>query len=192
MGKIVISENISLDGVIQDPTGDEGLPFGGWFNQLAETDRQEWAKIELAEAQNAEAILIGRRTYDYFAARWPTRTGEWADRLRSLPKYVISSTLANPEWENTTVLSTDVVNEVTKLKQAVQGDIVVYASSQLTPTLFKQNLVDEVRLMTYPWVLGAGTRLFPATDTRKPLRLLNAQTVGNSLALLTYQVVRDE
>jgi dihydrofolate reductase len=191
MGKIVISENVSLDGVIQDPTGEEGFRFGGWFAP-ATVDREAWAKVEFEEALGAEALLLGRRTYEYFVARgWVSRSGEWADRLRSLPKYVVSSTLEDLDWNNSTVLKGEVVNEVSKLKQNVDGDIVVYASGRLVPTLIEHDLVDELRLMVYPVVVGAGERLFGETSDKKPMRLLGSRTVGDGLALLTYQPVRD-
>ncbi len=187
MGKIVISENVSLDGVIQDPTGEEGFRRGGWFGQLADSDREAWAKVELDEALSAEALLLGRRSYEYFAARWPSRQGEWADRLNGLPKYVVSRTLQDPEWNNSTVLTGDVVAEVSRLKQEISGDIVVYASGQLVPTLIEHDLVDELRLMIYPFVLGAGQRLFGETSDTKPLRLVGTRTVGDGLACLTYR-----
>jgi dihydrofolate reductase len=189
MGKIVISENISLDGVIQDPTGEEGFRFGGWFNQIGDQDRAAWAQVELAEALASEALLLGRRSYDYFASRWTARTGEWADRLRSLPKYVVSSTLEDPQWDNSTVLTGDVVTEVSKLKNRLEGDIVVYASGRLAYTLMEHDLVDELRLMIYPFVLGGGQRIFGETGDTKLLRLVDTRIVGESLALLTYQVV---
>ena len=187
MGKIVISENVSLDGVVQDPTGEEGFRHGGWFDQIGDKDREEWAKVELDEALGAEALLLGRRSDEWFAARWPSRTGEWADRLNSLPKYVVSSTLQEPKWSNSTVLKGDVVTEVSKLKQELDGDIVVYASIQLVHTLMEHDLVDELRLMIYPVVLGAGERLFGETSDKKPMRLVDTRTVGDGLAFLTYE-----
>jgi dihydrofolate reductase len=191
MGKIVISENVSLDGVVQDPTGDEGFRQGGWVGQIGDKDREEWAKVELDEALGTEALLLGRRSYEWFAARWPSRTGEWADRLNSLPKYVVSSTLVYPDWKNSTVLKGEVVNEVSKLKQELDGEIVVYASRQLVRTLMEHDLVDELRLMVDPVVVGAGERLFGETSDKKPVRLLNARTVGDGLAFLTYELVRE-
>jgi dihydrofolate reductase len=191
MGKIVISENVSLDGVVQDPTGEEGFRHGGWFGQVGDTDREEWAKVEFEEALGAEALLLGRRSDEYFGTRWTGRSGEWADRLNSLPKYVVSSTLVNPEWSNSTVLTGDVVNEVSKLKQELAGEIVVYASRQLVHTLMEHDLVDELRLMVYPFVLGAGERLFGETSDKKSIRPLNTRTVGDSLVYLTYELVRD-
>lgn len=191
MGKIVISENISLDGVIQDPTGEEGFRLGGWFGQVGDKDREQWAKVEFDEALGTEALLLGRRSYEWFAVRWASRSGEWADRLNSLPKYVVSSTLEDPNWNNSTVLKGDVVNEVSKLKQRANGEIVVYASGQLVHTLIEHDLVDELRLMIYPFVLGAGERFFGETSDKKPMRLVDTRTVGDSLAFLTYQPVRN-
>jgi dihydrofolate reductase len=190
MGKIVVSENVSLDGIVQDPTGEEGFRHGGWFRQAGDRDRAEWAEVESAEALATEALLLGRRSYEWFAARWPSRTGAWADRLNSLPKYVVSSTLEDPGWNNTTVLEGEVVSEVSKLRQRLDGDIVVYASFRLVRTLMEHDLVDELRLMVYPVVLGAGERLFGDTGDKKPLRLLSTRTVGDGLAHLTYALVR--
>jgi dihydrofolate reductase len=191
MGKIVISENASLDGVIQDPTGEEGFRFGGWFNQIGDKDREGWAKAGFDEAVGAEAFLLGRRTEEWLAARWLSRSGEWADRLNGLPKYVVSATLEEPKWTNSTVLKGDVVTAVSKLKQELAGDIIVAGSIQLAHTMIEHDLADEVRLMIFPVVLGAGERLFGETKDNKPLRLAHAQTVGDNLALLTYEVVRD-
>jgi dihydrofolate reductase len=191
MGKIVISENVSLDGVVQDPTGEEGFRHGGWFGQVGDRDREEWAKVEFAEALGAEALLLGRRSDEYFGRRWTGRSGEWADRLNSLPKYVVSSTLVNPEWSNSTVLKGEVVDEVSKLKQELDGEIVVYASRRLVHTLMEHDLVDELRLMVYPFVLGAGERLFGETSDKVSIRPLDTRTVGDSLVYLTYEVVRE-
>ena len=191
MGKIVISENVTLDGVIQDPTGDEGFRLGGWFGQVGNKDREAWAKVELGEALGAEALLLGRRSYEFFAARWPSRSGKWADRLTSLPKYVVSLTLEDPDWNNSTVLKGDVVNAVSKLRHKVNGDIVIYASVQLVHTLLEHDLVDELRLVIYPFVLGAGESLFVETSAKKPMRLVDTRTVGDGLAFLAYQPVRD-
>ena len=191
MGKIVVSENVSLDGVMQDPTGDEGFKFGGWFDQMSDDVRNEWAKVEFQEALDTAAWLIGRGTYVWFAERWADRPGEWADRLRSIPKYVVSSSLENPtEWANSSVLNGDVIEQVTKLKQSVDGDILVYGSGPLVQTLMEHDLVDELRLMTHPFVLGTGERLFRETSNQKPMRLVDVLTIGDSLALLTYQPVR--
>jgi dihydrofolate reductase len=191
MGKIVISENISLDGVVQDPTGEEGFRHGGWFGRIGDKDREAWAKVGFDEALRAGAFLLGRRTDEWLATRWLSRSGEWADRLNSLPKYVVSATIEKPTWTNATVLKGDVVHEVSKLKQELPGDIVVAGSIQLAHTLIEHDLVDEVRLMIYPVVLGAGERLFGETSDKKPMRLVHAQTVGDNLALLTYELLRD-
>ncbi|MDT4934651.1 MAG: hypothetical protein QOK11_2543 [Pseudonocardiales bacterium] len=192
MGRIVVSENVSLDGVIQDPTGEEGFKFGGWFDQMPDKDRGEWAKVEFQESLDTEAWLVGRGSYTWFAERWAARPGEWADRLRSIPKYIVSATLEHPaEWSNSTVLNGDIIEEVTRLKQKVDGDILVYASAPLVQTLMEHDLVDELRLMTHPFVLGTGERLFRETSDKKPLRLVDVRTVGDTLALLTYQPVRD-
>jgi dihydrofolate reductase len=189
MGKIVISENVSLDGVIQDPAGDEGFTRGGWVGRIAALP--EVAKVTLDEALGTEALLLGRRSYEWFAARWPSRSGELADRLNSLPKYVVSSTLEDPDWKNTTVLKGDVVNEVSKLKQELDGEINVPASFQLARTLIEHDLVDELRLKIFPVVLGAGERLFGELRDKKTLRLTDSGTVGDGVAILTYEPVRD-
>jgi len=189
MGRIVISENVSLDGVVQDPAGDEGFRVGGWVGLIK--DSPQLNKLALDEALGAEAWLLGRRSYEFFAARWPSRSGQLADRLNSLPKYVVSSTLEDPAWNNTTVLKGDVVDEVSKLKQELNGEIVVPASFQLLRTLLEHDLVDELRLKIFPVVLGAGERLFGETSDKKPMRLVGTQTVGEDLAYLTYQPVRN-
>jgi dihydrofolate reductase len=189
MGKIVISTNVSLDGVVQDPDGKEGFSLGGWFGQFGGEDLQEWAKVSLDEALRAEALLLGRRSDEWFAERWSSRSGEWADRLNNLPKYVVSSTLEHPRWSNSTVLKGDVVDEVTKLKQEIDGEILVYASYQLGRTLIEHDLLDELRLVVYPVVLGAGERLFGETREQKPMRLLDTRTIGDNLAFLTYEFV---
>jgi dihydrofolate reductase len=189
MGKIVISENVSLDGVIEDPAGDEGFRLGGWVGKIK--DREEVNKAALDEALRAEAWLLGRRSYEWFAARWPSRTGELADRLNSLPKYVVSSTLEDADWNNSTVLKGDVVTEVSKLKQELNGEIVIPASFQLLRTLMEHDLVDELRLKIYPVVLGAGERLFGETSDKKPVRLVDTQILDDDIAFLTYETVRD-
>ncbi len=191
MGKLVISENVTLDGVVQDPTGEEGFRHGGWFAQVGDKDRQAWAKVGFEEALGAEAFLLGRRSYEFLAARWPSRSGEWADRLNRMRKYVVSSTLVDPDWNNSTVLKGDAVTEILKLKQELDGEIVVAASRQLVHTLIEHDLVDELRLMVYPFVLGAGERLFGETTDKKPMRLVDTRTVGDSLACLTYELIRD-
>jgi dihydrofolate reductase len=187
MGKVVVSDNVSLDGVIQDPAGDEGFRRGGWVGLIK--DRPELGKLALDEALGAAALLLGRRSYEWFAARWPSRSGDLADRLNSMPKYVVSSTLEDPAWKNSTVLKGDVVHEVSKLKQELNGEIVVAASFQLVHTLIEHDLVDELRLKIFPVVLGDGERLFGETSDKKPMRLVDARTVEGDVAFLTYEVV---
>jgi dihydrofolate reductase len=190
MGKIVISTNVSLDGVVQDPDGAEGFRLGGWFGQFGGKDLEPWASISLAEALGTEALLLGRRSDEWFATRWASRTGEWADRLNSLPKYVVSSSLEDPGWSNSTVLpGDDVVAEVSKLKKELAGELVVYASYQLGRTLIEHDLVDELRLVVFPVVLGAGQRLFGETSDQKPMRLVDTKTIGDGLVFLTYEFV---
>ena len=183
-----MSESVSLDGVIEDPAGDEGFRLGGWVGAIR--DRAEVAKVLLDEARGAEALLLGRRSYEFFASRWPARSGELADRLNRLPKYVVSSSLENPDWNNSTVLNGDALTEVSNLKQQLDGDIVVYASFQLLRTLMEHDLVDELRLMIHPVVLGSGRRLFGETSDKKPMRLIDTRTVGDDVALLAYEPVR--
>jgi len=187
MGKIVVSENVTLDGVIQDPAGDEGFRAGGWFGLIK--DRPQLGRLALDEALDTEALLLGRRSYEWFAARWPSRSGALADRLNSLPKYVVSSTLAQPAWNNSTVLNGDVLTGVTKLAQELNGDIVVPGSFQLVHTLMEHDLVDELRLKIFPVVLGAGQRLFGETTDTKPMRLLHTQTVEGDVTYAIYQPV---
>ena len=193
MGKIVISgpQNVSLDGVVQDPDGEEGFRLGGWFVQFGGRDLEEWNKLALADALGAEAWLLGRRSYEFFGARWRPRSGELADRLNSMPKYVVSSTLVDPDWNNSTLLKGDLVEEVSKLKQELDGEIVVPASYQLGRTLIEHDLVDGLRVVVFPVVLGAGERLFGETSDRKRLRLVDTRTIDGDVAFLTYEVVRD-
>jgi dihydrofolate reductase len=190
MGKIVVSTNMTLDGVVQDPDGQEGFRHGGWFGQFGGKDLEQWGKVSLDEALGSEALLLGRRSDEWFAARWASRSGEWADRLNSLPKYVVSSTPEKPKWNNSTVLSGDVVSAVAKLKQELDGDIVVYASYQLGRTLLEHDLVDELRLTVFPVVLGAGERLFGETSDKKPMRLVDTKTIGDGLTYLTFELVK--
>jgi dihydrofolate reductase len=194
MGKIVISgpQNASLDGVVQDPDGAERFKLGGWFVEFGGDDLQEWNKLALAEALGAEAWLLGRASYEFFGARWRPRGGELADRLNTMPKYVVSSTLVAPEWENSTILNGDVVQEVTRLKRELDGEIVVPASFQLGRTLIEHDLVDELRLVVFPVVLGAGERLFDPTSAKKPMRLVDAKIIGDGLVFLSYEFVRPD
>jgi dihydrofolate reductase len=187
MGKIVVSENVTLDGVVQDPAGDEGLRGGGWVGLIK--DSPQLGKLALDEARHAEALLLGRRSYEWFAARWPARSGELADRLNSLPKYVVSSTLEHPAWHNSAVLEGDVLDAVSALRQELSGEIVVPASFQLVHTLLEHDLVDELRLKIFPVVLGAGERLFGETSDQKPMRLVDTQTVEGGVTFLAYERV---
>jgi dihydrofolate reductase len=188
MGKLIVSENLTLDGVIQDPAGDEGFRHGGWVGLIGNSP--QLSKLALDEALAAGAFLLGRRSYEWLAARWPSRSGELADRLNSLPKYVVSSTLEHPVWNNSAVLSGDVVKEVAALKQQIDGDIVIAGSFQLVHTLLEHDLVDELRLKIFPVALGAGERMFGQASDKKPMRLLDTQTIGDGIAYLTYELVR--
>jgi dihydrofolate reductase len=190
MGKIVVSENVTLDGVVQDPAGAEGFERGGWVGRVGERGREKAAKVLLDEALGAEAQLFGRRTYEFLAARWPSRSGELANRLNDMPKYVVSSTLTDPDWNNSTVLAGDVVQEVSKLNEALDGEIVVAGSIRLVRTLMEHDLVDELRLMIYPVVLGAGERLFGEISSQRPVRLVETRTVDD-LAYLIYEFLRE-
>jgi dihydrofolate reductase len=187
MGRIVVSENVSLDGVLEDPTGDDGFARGGWFADISDKDREAWAELTCGEAMDAEALLLGRRSDAWFAERWLSRTGAWADRLNALPKYVVSSTLDAPRWGAGTVLKGDVVAEVAKLRQELDGEIVVNASRQLAHELLEHDLVDELRLIVYPVVLGAGERLFGELSDARPMRLAETRTIGDSLVFLRYE-----
>jgi dihydrofolate reductase len=189
MGKIVVSDNVSLDGIVQDPAGDEGFERGGWVGLIK--DRPELGKVALDEAMAAEAMLMGRRTYEWLAARWPARTGELADRLSTLPKYVVSSTLEDPSWNNTTVLKGDLLERVSRLKDELDGDIVIPASFTIVRTLMEHDLVDELRLKVFPVVLGGGERLFGETNGRKPMRLVGIRTLDGDTAYLTYECVKN-
>ncbi len=188
MGKIIITEFVTLDGVAEDPGGSEGTKQGGWAFKVSRGS--EGDKFKLDETMNADALLLGRTTYQGFAAAWPTRTGEFADKFNTMPKYVYSSTQTSPTWTNTTVVSGDLAEVVASLKRTHERDIVVHGSTQLVQALLDRDLADEVRLMVFPIVLGAGRRLFGATADSKRLRLTSSQTVGDGVALLTYQPQR--
>ena len=192
MGTLVISENITLDGVIEDPTGDDGFSRGGWFSRISEEDRQRWAEIQSAEAFDAAAELYGRRSYEWLTSRWATREGAWADRLRTISKYVVSATLEEPVWPNTTILRGDIVDEVARLKQQLDGDLVLVGSGRLAHTLIEADVVDEVRLIVYPFVAADGARLFEKSNELRSLRLLETRTVGRGLVLLRYGTSNDE
>jgi dihydrofolate reductase len=185
MGRIVVTEFISLDGVIEDPGGSEDFKYGGWSFEFARGD--EGDKFKLDEALDAEALLLGRVTYQGFAAAWPSRSGEFADKFNNMPKYVVSSTLGEPEWNNTTVLQGDVAQAVSKLRQDHEGDIVVHGSAQLVQALLEHDVVDELRLMVFPVVLGSGKRLFGDTSDKKTLELADSKTVGDGVAILIHR-----
>jgi dihydrofolate reductase len=187
MGKIVVSDNITLDGVIQDPAGDEGFRGGGWVGLIE--NLPQLGKLALDEAVGSEALLLGRRSYEWFAARWPSRSGELADRLNSMPKYVVSSTLHHPAWNNSEVLGGDAISEVAALRQELDGNVLVPASFGLVRTLLEHDLVDELRLKVFPVVLGAGERLFGGSTHPKPLRLVDARTIEGGIAVLSYEPV---
>jgi dihydrofolate reductase len=192
VGRIVVTEFVSLDGVVEDPGGSENFKYGGWSFEF---DRgAEGNKFKLDETMGSEALLLGRVTYEGFAAAWPSRSDEagFADKFNSMPKYVISSTLENPEWTNSTVLDGDVVESVTKLQEELDGDIVVHGSVQLAQTLLENDLVDELRLMVFPVVLGVGKRLFGETSDKKRLRLTDSKVVGDGVAILVYERAGDD
>jgi dihydrofolate reductase len=185
MGRIVVTEFVSLDGVMEDPGGAEDFKYGGWsfeFNRGEEGDQ-----FKLDETRDSEALLLGRATYEGFAKAWPERDGEFADKFNSMPKYVVSSTLSDPEWTNSTVVGSDAVEAASGLKERIDGDIVVHGSAQLAQTLLDADLVDELRLMVFPVVLGAGKRFFGETSGKKALRLKSSQTVGDGVAILVYE-----
>jgi dihydrofolate reductase len=185
MGKIIVTEFVSVDGVMEDPGGSEDFRYGGWTFEFERGE--EGNKFKLDEALEAEALLLGRVTYEGFAEAWPTREGEFADKFNSMPKYVVSSTLEDPAWTNSTVLKGDVPGEVAKLRQGQDGDIVVHGSARLVQTLLEHDLVDELRLMVFPVVLGAGRRLFGETSDKKRLRLTDSRTVGDGVEILIYE-----
>jgi dihydrofolate reductase len=184
MGRIVVTEFVSLDGVMEDPGGAEDFEHGGWSFEFSRGDEGDQFKLD--ETMDSDALLLGRRTYEGFAAAWPSREGEFADRFNTMPKYVVSSTLSNPEWTNTTVLGGEVPDEVAKLKEQHDGDVVVHGSAQLAQTLLEDDLVDELRLMVFPVVLGKGKRLFGETSDKKRLQLQSSRTVGDGVLILVY------
>jgi dihydrofolate reductase len=185
MGRIVVTEFVSLDGVMEDPGGSENFAQGGWSFKISRGD--EGDKFKLDETFASEALLLGRVTYEGFAEAWPSRDGEFADKFNSMPKYVVSSTLDEPEWNNSTVLKGELVEEVGKLRQEQDGDIVVHGSARLVQTLIEHDLVDELRLMFFPVVLGTGKRLFGETSDKKALRLVESKVVGDGVSILIYR-----
>jgi dihydrofolate reductase len=185
MGRIVVTEFVSLDGVMEDPGGSENFKYGGWSFEFSRGD--EGDKFKLDETMESDALLLGRVTYEGFADAWPSREGEFADKFNNMPKYVVSTTLKDPGWNNSTVLDGDVAGAVSKLKQDFEGDLVVHGSAQLVQTLLENDLVDELRLMVFPVVLGAGKRVFGDTSDKKPLRLTDSKTVGDGVEILVYE-----
>jgi dihydrofolate reductase len=185
MGRIVVTEFISLDGVIEDPGGAEDFKYGGWSFEFNRGDAGN--KFKLDETMGSAALLLGRVTYKGFAEAWPQRDGEFADKFNSMPKYVVSSTVDVSEWTNTTVLDGDVPEAVRKVRDEVDGDIVVHGSGQLVQTLLEHDLVDRLHLMVFPVVLGAGQRLFGETTDKKPLKLVSTETVGDGVTIAVYE-----
>ena len=189
MGRIVVSQFITLDGVVEDPGGAEDFERGGWafrFERGPDGDR-----FKADELTAAEALLLGRRTYEGFAEAWPSREGEFADKFNRMPKYVVSSTLKDPAWTNSTVIGGDVREEVARLRDEVDGDIVVHGSARLVQTLIDEDLVDELRLMVFPVVLGSGKRVFGEASDKKPFRLADSKTVGDGVEILIYRPATD-
>jgi dihydrofolate reductase len=185
MGRIVVTEFVSLDGVMEDPGGSENFKHSGWSFEIDRGDEGNQFKAD--ETFGSDALLLGRVTYEGFAQAWPSREGEFADKFNTMPKYVVSSTLEDPEWTNSTVLTGDLGEEVAKLKEKHDGDIVVHGSAQLVQSLLERDLVDELRLMVYPVVLGTGKRVFGETSDKKPLKLAESKVVGDGVAILRYE-----
>ncbi len=198
MGKIVLTSNVTLDGVVQDPDGAEGFEHGGWFHQfVGANDLEDWTVRETQEALDAEVLLLGGRTNEWFADRMTEQnlaegrvSPEWANRVRSMPKYVVSSTVDDPRWSNVTVLRGDAVKEVSELKGKVDGEILIYASYQLARTLIEHNLLDELRLVVFPVVVGTGRRLFDEASAKKPLHLVNTRQLGDGLVYYSYELAQ--
>jgi dihydrofolate reductase len=189
MGRIVVTEFVSLDGVMEDPGGSEDFKYGGWSFEFWRGE--EGDKFKLDEALAADALLLGRKTYEGFAAAWPEREGEFADKFNGMPKYVVSSTLREPEWNNSTVLKGDLADAVAEVREKHGGDIVVHGSAQLVQELVERDLVDELRLMVFPVLLGSGKRLFGETSDKKPLRLTESKTVGDGVEILVFERSRN-
>jgi dihydrofolate reductase len=185
MGRIVVTEFMSLDGVVEDPGGAENFKYGGWSFEFSRGE--EGDKFKIDETLAADAQLLGRATYEGFAAAWPSRDGEFADKFNNMPKYVVSNTLKDPEWTNTTVVTGDLTESVTKLKEQYRGDIVVHGSVSLVQALIEENLVDELRLMVFPVILGQGKRLFGETSDKKSLKLVESKAVGDGVTILIYR-----
>lgn len=184
MGRIVVTEFVSVDGIVEDPGGSEDYRHGGWAFEFSRGEDGDQFKLD--ETRDSDALLLGRVTYEGFADAWPSREGEFADKFNAMPKYVVSSTLENPEWTNTTVLQGDLADEVARLRDRHDGDVVVHGSAQLVQALIAQDLVDELRLMVFPVVLGTGKALFGETSDKKALRLTDSKSVGDGVTILVY------
>jgi dihydrofolate reductase len=189
VGRIVVTEFVSLDGVMEDPGGSEGTKHAGWSFEISRGE--EGDRFKLDETMGSDALLLGRKTYEGFAEAWPSRDGEFADKFNSMRKYVVSSTLQSPEWSNSTVLSGDLVEDVARIRGEHDGDIVVHGSARLVQGLLENDLVDELRLMVFPVVLGSGKRLFGETSGKKRLQLTSSKTVGEGVEILIYQPAED-
>lgn len=187
MGRIVVTEFVSLDGVIEAPGGGEDYKHGGWTFEIERGEEGDQFKMD--ELVEAEAQLLGRVTYEGFAAAWPTMEDEagFAEKMNSMPKYVVSSTLESADWENSTILSGDLAEEIGRIKEEVDGVILVAGSATLVQGLIENDLVDELRLMVFPVALGSGKRLFGETEDKKPMKLVDSKTVGDGIAVLTYE-----
>jgi dihydrofolate reductase len=186
VGRIIVTEFVSLDGVIEDPGGAEDFKYGGWTFEIDRGD--EGNKFKLDETMGSDALLLGRKTYEGFATAWPSREGEFADKFNNMPKYVLSSTLDNPEWTNTTVLRN--ADEIARLKEEKDEEMVVHGSAQLVQSLLERDLVDELRLMVFPVVLGRGKPLFGETSDKKPLKLKDTKVVGDGVIIQIYEPQR--
>jgi dihydrofolate reductase len=189
MGKIVVTEFVSLDGVMEDPGGAEDFKHGGWSFEFSRGEDGD--RFKLDETLGADALLLGRRTYEGFADAWPQRDGEFADKFNGMPKYVVSQTLAEPEWNNSTVIGGNLDEAVAEVRDRHDGDIVVHGSGQLVQRLLERDLVDELRLMVFPVVLGRGKRLFGETSDKKRLRLTDSRTVGDGVTILIFAPARN-
>ena len=185
MSRIVVTEFVSLDGVMEDPGGSEKTKHGAWTFEFDRGDAGN--KFKLDETMGSDALLLGRVTYEGFADAWPSREGEFADKFNTMPKYVVSNTLEHADWDNSTILSGDIVEQVSQLREQPGGDIVVHGSARLVQTLLENDLVDELRLMVFPVVLGSGKRLFGETSDKKTLRLKSAETVGDGVTIQIYE-----
>ena len=190
MGRIVVTEFMSLDGVVEDPGGAEDYKYGGWSFEYSRGDDGD--RFKLDETMDSEALLLGRVTYEGFADAWPSREGEFADKFNNMPKYVVSTTLSDPEWTNSTVIAGDLAEGVARIKDEVDGDVVVHGSATLVQALLENDLVDELRLMVFPVVLGEGKRLFGPTSDKKALELADSKVVGDGVSILVYQSAKGE